>query len=91
MILDKQFYIVVVTKDPPGKIQKGSFFIYSLLEVIVMPRGNLTKVDALARIYKIKNQVYNRQGRYEKYKELELDAANQTLNDVLNIIEEYSQ
>lgn len=56
-----------------------------------MPRGNLTKVDALARIYKIKNQVYNRQGRYEKYKELELDAANQTLNDVLNIIEEYSQ
>ena len=56
-----------------------------------MPRGILSKVDVLARIYKLKNDVYNRHGRYEKYNELELDAANQTLNDVLNMIGEYSR
>jgi hypothetical protein len=45
----------------------------------------------LARVYKLKDHVYNRHGKYGKYNELELDAANQTLNDILDMIGEYSQ
>lgn len=52
-----------------------------------MPRGRLTKVDILAKIYKIKNELYNgthynKSGEWHK-------GAHDSINKVLDIINEY--
>ena len=56
-----------------------------------MPRGILSKVDILARVYKLKNQVHDRHGKYHSYDDSQLHIANETLNDILDILGEYSQ
>ena len=53
-----------------------------------MPRGRVTKVDILARVYKLKNKLNkkhaNKPGQW-------LDGADQSLNDVLDVLNEFSQ
>lgn len=56
-----------------------------------MPRGMLTKVDMLSRLFKLKRSIYDRSGKYSYWSQDKIDAANQAINDVLDIIEEYSQ
>lgn len=56
-----------------------------------MPRGILSKVDMLARVYKLKNLVHSRQGKYSQYDDSQLHVANETLNDILDMLGEYSQ
>ena len=56
-----------------------------------MPRGRLSKVDLLPRIYKLKNQVHDRHGKYCNYDDMQRHIADQTLNDILDILGEYSQ
>jgi hypothetical protein len=56
-----------------------------------MPRGILSKVDMLARVYKLKNQVHDRHGKYHSYNDSQLHIANETLNDILDMLGEYSQ
>ena len=53
-----------------------------------MPRSRMTKVDMLARVYKIKNELYNGT-QYAKSGEWH-DGAHDALNRVLEIIKEYS-
>lgn len=54
-----------------------------------MPRGIVTKNDVLARVYKLKNELYNGQ-QYAKSGEWH-DGAHDALNKVLDILKEYSQ
>jgi hypothetical protein len=54
-----------------------------------MPRGNLTKSDMLARIYKIKTALYN--GEYRHKNAGWHDGAHEALNKVLDILNEYSR
>lgn len=56
-----------------------------------MPRGQLSKNDMLSKVYKLKNLLHSRQGKYFYYNEEQYRSANEALNDVLNIIGEYSQ
>ena len=53
-----------------------------------MPRGRVTKVDILARVYKLKNKLNK---KHANKPGLWLDGADQSLNDVLDILNEYSQ
>lgn len=53
-----------------------------------MPRGKMTKVDILARVYKLKT---NLNKKHSNRPGLWLDGADQSLNDVLDILNEYSQ
>lgn len=54
-----------------------------------MPRGNLSKVDILSRIYKMKNSLYN--GEYQNKNGEWHDGAHHMLNKVLDAVNEYSQ
>lgn len=53
-----------------------------------MPRGKMLKVDMLARVYKLKNELYNGTN-YAKSSEWH-DGAHDALNKVLDILKEYS-
>jgi hypothetical protein len=53
-----------------------------------MPRGRMSKVDILARVYKMKNELYNGT-HYAKGKEWH-DGAHDALNRVLDLLNEYS-
>ena len=53
-----------------------------------MPRGLMNKVDILARVYKMKNELYNGT-HYAKDKEWH-DGAHDALNRVLDLLNEYS-
>ena len=53
-----------------------------------MPRGRMNKVDILARVYKMKNELYNGT-HYAKDKEWH-DGAHDALNRVLDLLNEYS-
>tara|TARA_B100000902_G_C26916478_1_gene719509 strand:- start:176 stop:340 length:165 start_codon:yes stop_codon:yes gene_type:complete len=53
-----------------------------------MGRGRLLKIDIQARVINLKNELYN--GRYNGASKEWLDASHYQLNQVLNIIEEYS-
>ena len=55
--------------------------------MLEMSRGRLSKVDILARIYKIKNELYNGT-HYAKSGEWH-DGAHDALNRVLDILNEY--
>ena len=53
-----------------------------------MPRGRMSKVDILARVYKMKQELYNGT-HYAKDKEWH-DGAHDVLNRVLDLLNEYS-
>jgi hypothetical protein len=53
-----------------------------------MPRGNLTKVDMMSRVLKLKYQLYSQD--YYHYSGNQKDSAHEMLNKVLDIINEYS-
>lgn len=52
-----------------------------------MSTGRLTKIDIEARVYKLKNDILN--GRYDGASEDWINGAHYTLNQVLDIINEY--
>lgn len=54
-----------------------------------MPRGRLSKVDMLSRVYRLKNNIHNRDW-YSHWNDKERSAANEMLNNVLDILNEYS-
>ena len=54
-----------------------------------MPRGSLHKTDMLAKGYKLKTDLYN--GEHDKRTGQWHDGAHDTLNTVLDILNEYSQ
>lgn len=54
-----------------------------------MPRGNLHKTDMLAKVYKLKTDLYD--GVHDKKTGQWHDGAHDTLNTVLDILNEYSQ
>ena len=54
-----------------------------------MPRGRLEKVDILATVTKMKNDLYN--GVYNGASEEWMDGAHYSLNQVLEALNEYSQ
>jgi len=53
-----------------------------------MPRSRLSKVDILSRVYKLKTELYN--GHHHDKNDDWHDGAHKALNDVLNIIDEFS-
>jgi|TARA_B100002019_G_scaffold248157_1_gene226960 hypothetical protein len=53
-----------------------------------MPRGNLTKVDMMSRVLKLKHELYSNQ--YHHYSGNQKDSAHEVLNKVLDMINEYS-
>jgi len=53
-----------------------------------MPRGRLSKVDILSKIYKMKEELYNGT-HYAKSREWH-DGAHDALNRVLDLLNEYS-
>lgn len=67
----------------------GYLYKVSLFNIMFMPRGIVTKNDILARVYKIKNELYNGQ-HYGKNGDWH-DGAHDALNRVLEILKEYSQ
>lgn len=56
-----------------------------------MPRGILTKVDMLSRVLNFKRDINNRVGIPHDWSSEKIDAANYTLNKILDVIEEYYQ
>jgi len=54
-----------------------------------MPRSQITKIDLLSRIYKMKTRLYEGQHR-EKSGDWH-DGYHQALNEVLNIVDEFSR
>jgi len=52
-----------------------------------MPRGNLSKVDMLAKVYKLKTELYD--GTLEKKSEEYHEGAHTAYNTILDIINEY--
>ena len=53
-----------------------------------MPRGRMQKVDILPRVLKLKTELY--EGRYDGASDEWLDGAHYSLNQILNILDEYS-
>lgn len=54
-----------------------------------MPRGRLSKVDMLARMYRLKDDVHYKR-RYSHWTDKERKSADAMLNEVLDILSEYS-
>lgn len=55
-----------------------------------MPRGHLLKVDMLAKVYKLKNELYDKKSNSSMTGQW-YDGANDSLDKVLDILSEYSQ
>jgi hypothetical protein len=53
-----------------------------------MPHGSVTKNDILARVYKIKNELYNGQ-QHDKSGDWH-DGAHDSLNRILDLLQEYT-
>ena len=53
-----------------------------------MPRSRMSKVDILARVYKMKNELYDG-AHYGKSSEWH-DGAHDALNRILDLLNEYS-
>lgn len=53
-----------------------------------MPRGRMSKVDILARVYKMKNELYN--GTHRTKSREWHDGAHDALNRILDLLNEYS-
>lgn len=56
-----------------------------------MATGTVNKIDMLAKVYKLKNLVHDRQGKYYDFNDLQRSAANDMLNDILEVLGEYSR
>jgi len=56
-----------------------------------MSTGSVSKIDMLAKVYKLKNLVHDRQGKYYYFNDLQRNAADDMLNDILDILGEYSR
>lgn len=56
-----------------------------------MPRGILTKVDILNKVYRLKNDLNNNSERFQHFSSEKKDGANFALNEVLDAINEYYQ
>lgn len=56
--------------------------------VITMPRSQLTKVDILSKVLKLKDELHKEQ-QFNVHKKDTYDIAHRYLNEVLNFIEEY--
>lgn len=54
-----------------------------------MSRGRMSKIDMLSRVYKLKTALYNGQ-HHDKEKEWH-DGAHESLNRVLDILNEYRE
>jgi len=54
-----------------------------------MPRGRMNKVDILARVYRMKNELYD--GTYYGKNGDWHDGAHDALNRMLEILKEYSE
>jgi hypothetical protein len=54
-----------------------------------MPRGRINKIDIQARVYKLKEELYNGT-HYAKGKEWH-DGAHDSLNRILDMLSEYYQ
>jgi len=54
----------------------------------MMPRSQLTKIDILSRVLKIKNQLHEEQNNNQNKKDT-YDIAHRYLNKVLDVINEY--
>lgn len=52
-----------------------------------MPRNQITKIDMLARVYKVKTSLYD--GKQIDKSDEWHDGAHKALNDVLNILDEF--
>tara|TARA_B100000900_G_scaffold364269_1_gene338797 strand:+ start:519 stop:704 length:186 start_codon:yes stop_codon:yes gene_type:complete len=57
----------------------------------IMPRGRLLKIDMLAKVYKLKTELYNKEERNSNMTGQWYDGAHDSLDKVLDIINEYSQ
>lgn len=55
-----------------------------------MPRGILSKVDILSRILRLKQRLHDRVD-YPDWNKQQREAADQMLNHMLDILNEYSQ
>jgi len=55
-----------------------------------MPRGILSKVDILSRVLRLKKSLHDK-SEYHHWSNQERNAADQMLNRVLDILNEYSQ
>jgi|14BtaG_2_1085337.scaffolds.fasta_scaffold09193_3 hypothetical protein len=56
-----------------------------------MATGSVNKNELLARVYKLKNSVYNNEGKYYNINDLQKSSIDDTLNDILDILGEYSR
>ena len=54
-----------------------------------MPRGIMRKVDLLARLYRMKQQLHERK-IYGDMNDEQREAADRVLNEMLDILSEYS-
>jgi hypothetical protein len=54
-----------------------------------MPRSRMCKIDLEARVYKLKNELYDRETNSSMTGQWS-DGAHYTLNRVLDILQEYS-
>jgi|TARA_B100001964_G_C14126659_1_gene550882 hypothetical protein len=54
-----------------------------------MSSGSLNKIDIQSRAYKLKNELYDRCERHE-LSEQECRGADEYLNKILDVVEEYS-
>jgi hypothetical protein len=52
-----------------------------------MPRGYVTKEDMMAKVLKLKHELYSNQ--YDYYTEEQKDSAHEMLSKVLNFVSEY--
>ena len=55
-----------------------------------MPRGRLLKVDMLAKVYKLKTELYDKKNNTNMTGQW-YDGAHDSLDKVLDIINEYAQ
>ena len=53
-----------------------------------MPRANLTKVDMMSRVLKMKHELYS--NLYHHYSEDQKDSAHEMLNKILDMVNEYN-
>ena len=55
-----------------------------------MPRDIMRKVDLLDRIYRMKRQLHESSGIYREMNHEQRQAADRVLNEMLDILSEYS-
>lgn len=61
------------------------------METEQMPSGNITKIDLLSRIYKLKTALYDDTDMFNCFSEEKKEGAHDALNRVLDILQEYRE